>query len=1111
MDGATDHYGDYQPMRRPKIEKGCAADAAAPAEAAGASSEDEADAMGDAAAEQLQQAVGDQMRLMMQAQAQVSAAADAAAPAEAAGAGRRWPPAEVGVPPGEPRGRGMPQDGLLDGGSPPRRGQRMSWLLVPILAAACDAQPLVRSAQALDAMGTAPFATVVLVVREALTAEFRADLPFRPDGYLDARHQESAWDQVQQHATTLQPGSSKSLAVAKAEGLANHDPTSTIEGRRLNRPPRVGETVYVGTPGRRAGVVAACVHNHYYAVIDRNCNRAAPHRCIPGSALYAARGWGPVPERAEEGAFRELMARLTTRASFTARLAVDQRDLVALLGIPRGVQLEDGPRTFRPLDEVTARGRTDRNVQLSVDFRDNSGDVASVTASLKLSQWRALLRGAGDYADGEVVLDDATRAEEDLTGSDWIFRSQECTPPEAPRSGPPAAPMAAAATGARQPGPSALPALSALPAPPAPPSSTSSSTPTSSTEGTESSSTSTASSDGASSSGSRPQTRGGRTPARRADGRRASSAGGRQVSFTPVAQRRSASAAARANCTCPGRAANSRGRHMAGCPRDGNTVRAADAAAAARQRGDPAPAPVRAGASTARLRLGRVTAAVHAGGGIEDAAPPGGGGPPPAPRVELPGEDVICATGASVYQWIPKSARPAWDRLLSQVLDRTTSANDDMRYLRYLALPRIVLAKAPTSAGDPGRIIAERCRRFAHDNFRNVGEMWAEQYPGVPHAPGTGPAGSAPRGVAAERAAEPDRQRQDIAMAFGPVIDVDELGSKELKQMQFHGRAGEYSKAAAVAGQAAMAAKTRDNAELLRPLHPVEAPPEPAPPPRAAAPPAISARQVRGCLRSFKLGSSGGLSLLTPQHIKNACSVPGSTTEASLTAALAVIVAGAVPEADQPYMCGARLVGLVKRDLSLRPVAAGDVLRRMAGRLISKAVGKDARAYLLARSQVGVAVEGGADAAIAACRDTARTLPPGHVIAKLDQRNAFNSVWRSCILPEVAAAFPAAYPYARLAYGRHTWLYFGAHRILSQSGVQQGCPLGPLFFSLVMAAARAEARATLSEEDLRAITFRGVVPGRWNGGGPGRGHRSVRGGLGDRVRRERSQVQPPQV
>ena len=67
------------------------------------------------------------------------------------------------------------------------------------------------------------------------------------------------------------------------------------------------------------------------------------------------------------------------------------------------------------------------------------------------------------------------------------------------------------------------------------------------------------------------------------------------------------------------------------------------------------------------------------------------------------------------------------------------------------------------------------------------------------------------------------------------------------------------------------------------------------------------------------------------------------------------------------------------------------------------------------------------------------------------------------MLDLVARDFPSLYPYARMAYGNHTWLYFGEHRIVSQSGVQQGCPLGPLFFSLLMADARSRAHDLMKE------------------------------------------------
>ena len=269
------------------------------------------------------------------------------------------------------------------------------------------------------------------------------------------------------------------------------------------------------------------------------------------------------------------------------------------------------------------------------------------------------------------------------------------------------------------------------------------------------------------------------------------------------------------------------------------------------------------------------------------------------------------------------------------------------------------------------------------------------------------------------------------------------------------------------------APKTEANADVLRRLHPQEPPVPNRNPTPIAAPPTVSRRQVRGCLRSFSLGSSGGLSLLTPAHVIDACSTPGSQVLDSLALTASMAMVGKIPQPVRPFFYGARLVGLAKKGGGLRPVAAGDVLRRVAGRLLCKAVAEDARKFFLARTQVGVAVEGGADAAIAACRDIARTLPPDHVIVKIDQRNAFNSVLRSHMLDIIGARFPVLYPYARAAYGTHSRLYFGPHVIESQRGVQQGCPLGPLFFSLVMAEAREAARVALRDAGFaeQQITF----------------------------------------
>jgi hypothetical protein len=157
------------------------------------------------------------------------------------------------------------------------------------------------------------------------------------------------------------------------------------------------------------------------------------------------------------------------------------------------------------------------------------------------------------------------------------------------------------------------------------------------------------------------------------------------------------------------------------------------------------------------------------------------------------------------------------------------------------------------------------------------------------------------------------------------------------------------------------------------------------------------------------------------------------------------------PEEVRPYLFGARLVALVKKDGGLRPIACGEILRRLCGKVICNKQKDRLREILLRCSQVGVGVPAGADAMYFAARDAASRVAPGYAIVKLDFKNAFNEVHRSAILAAVADAAPEALQYAAAAYSRPSWLLFGDRQLSSAQGVQQGDPLGPAFFSLALA------------------------------------------------------------
>ena len=71
-------------------------------------------------------------------------------------------------------------------------------------------------------------------------------------------------------------------------------------------------------------------------------------------------------------------------------------------------------------------------------------------------------------------------------------------------------------------------------------------------------------------------------------------------------------------------------------------------------------------------------------------------------------------------------------------------------------------------------------------------------------------------------------------------------------------------------------------------------------------------------------------------------------------------------------------------------------------------------------------------------------------VLKIDMKNAFNLVSRQALLSECAKHFPELFPWVSWCYGQHHLLWHSLGCLTLESGVQQGDPLGPLLFSLVL-------------------------------------------------------------
>ena len=75
---------------------------------------------------------------------------------------------------------------------------------------------------------------------------------------------------------------------------------------------------------------------------------------------------------------------------------------------------------------------------------------------------------------------------------------------------------------------------------------------------------------------------------------------------------------------------------------------------------------------------------------------------------------------------------------------------------------------------------------------------------------------------------------------------------------------------------------------------------------------------------------------------------------------------------------------------------------------------------------------------------------PRKIMLKVDFSNAFNLVDRTQMLAQVYEKLPSLYRWVEFCYSHPAHLFFGTSVLQSAAGVQQGDPLGPLLFSLVL-------------------------------------------------------------
>ena len=214
-----------------------------------------------------------------------------------------------------------------------------------------------------------------------------------------------------------------------------------------------------------------------------------------------------------------------------------------------------------------------------------------------------------------------------------------------------------------------------------------------------------------------------------------------------------------------------------------------------------------------------------------------------------------------------------------------------------------------------------------------------------------------------------------------------------------------------------------------------------------------STLNLMAILRSFPKLTAAGPSGLRIQHLIDAAEVPLQTPVLhSLRAVIDDLVSGRAPAEVAVFLAGGNLTALNKpAPGDIRPIAVGESIRRLTGKCLCVAL-KEKAASFFEPSQFGVACPNGAEKVIhglRACMDK-HWFDDDFGVLKIDMKNAFNLVSRQALLSECAKHFPELFPWVSWCYGQHPLLWHSLGCLTLESGVQQGDPLGPLLFSLVL-------------------------------------------------------------
>ncbi len=221
---------------------------------------------------------------------------------------------------------------------------------------------------------------------------------------------------------------------------------------------------------------------------------------------------------------------------------------------------------------------------------------------------------------------------------------------------------------------------------------------------------------------------------------------------------------------------------------------------------------------------------------------------------------------------------------------------------------------------------------------------------------------------------------------------------------------GRYSKAIQALTSDGLASPSPEILQEMRKKHPQAPPPsvplDPVPSPAILSEPAV----LKG-VHSFPNASAPGPSGLRPSHLQEAirCPSPDCAAQAltTLTSLVNLLAAGRAPPSVLPHLCGATLLASPKKSGGHRPIAVGEVMRRLTSKCLAS-TSRSSAISSLTPLQLGVGVKGGCEAII---HSTSHLLsssndPDQCWCLFLDFSNAFNCISRESMFAEIRQRIP---------------------------------------------------------------------------------------------------------